>query len=140
MKYEKFEDIQVGCEASIEKVFNQEEVNMYGKISCDSNPIHYDLEYAKNTIFKKPIVHGILITSLFGGLLGSTLPGHGTIHLGLNIKFLKPIFVGEKILARLRVKSLRTEKSIIFFDCEIIKSNGDIALTGEQVVMFKEKI
>ena len=135
-----YHDLYIGMQARTEKVFNQEEVIAYSKTSGDINPIHYDPKYASKTIFKYPIVQGLLVTSLFGGLLGTTIPGPGTIHLGQNVRFSKPIFVGEKVLAEIELIAKRDDKQILTFKSLIYKENGEVAITGEEVVMFKGEI
>ena len=130
-------DITLGDTVSVKKCFSQEEVLFYAQSSCDSNPVHFDVEYAAQTMFKKPIVHGVFVASLFGGLLGSKLPGPGTIHLGQTLKFMKPVFVNETIEAQIKVISIRTDKPVITFECTCFKENREIAITGESVVLYR---
>ena len=80
--------IKKGEKVSIKKIFNEKDFFEYLKLSGDNNPIHYDKEYSQKTTFQFCIVPGILVGSLFGGLLGSQLPGCGTIHLGQTLNFL----------------------------------------------------
>jgi enoyl-CoA hydratase len=130
-------NLSVGSEVSIKKIFTQEEVLEYAKTSGDANPVHFDKEYAKMTPFGKPIVHGLLVASLFGGLLGSKLPGKGTIHLGQTLKFIKPVYVNEEVIAKIEIISIRSDKPIITFDVTCTKEDGEVAITGEAVVVYK---
>ncbi len=127
-------DIKIGDRAVIKKRFSEKEVEFYGRISNDTNPIHLDKEYAKSTFFKKRIVHGILVGSLFGGLLGSELPGTGTIHLGQSLNFKKPVYIDEEIKAVIEVINVRKDKPIVTFKTVCYKSNGEIAIEGEAIV------
>jgi 3-hydroxybutyryl-CoA dehydratase len=127
----------IGDKASIKKTFSQEEIKSYSESSMDNNPIHYDFVFASKTIFKKPIVQGMLAASLFGGLLGSVLPGKGTIHLGQELKFLLPIFVDELVIATIIISEIRKDKPIIVFNCQIFKEDGRIATEGKAIVMYK---
>lgn len=129
--------INIGDKVSFTKKFTQDEVNAYSKCSNDNNPIHYESEYVSNTIFKKPIVQGLMVAGLFGGLLGSTLPGKGTIHLGQDLKFLKPVYVNEEVKASIQVIHIRKDKPIITFSCIVEKNDKSIAIEGKAVVMFK---
>jgi 3-hydroxybutyryl-CoA dehydratase len=130
-------NIKVGDEASFKKIFSQEEVLAYSKSTMDQNPIHYDEAYSKKTCFKKPIVHGLFASSLFGGLLGSTLPGKGTIHLGQHLSFIKPVFVWEEVTALIKVVSIREDKPVITFKCILFKADSSIAIEGEAIVIYK---
>ena len=131
--------IKMGDCASIKKIFKADNVKNYANISLDTNPIHFDHEYASKTYFKKPIVHGLLVSSLFGGLLGSKLPGEGTVHMGQNLKFIKPIYIGEEVMAIIEVIKIRQDKLIITFSTKCYKENKELAIDGEAVVYYKGK-
>ena len=90
--------IQLGNTASITKIFSNEDVENFAGLSEDRNPVHLDDDFAKSSIFKQRIVHGMLTASLFSGLLGEKLPGKGTIYLGQNLKFSAPVPIGKKVL------------------------------------------
>lgn len=132
-------EIKVGNYVDAYKEFTQEEVVAYNNIIKDSNPIHYDEDYAGRTAFKRPIVPGLLVTSLFGGLLGSKLPGEGTILLGHKTKFIKPVFVGEKVKAKIEIINVREDKPIITFSNICYNELGEIVVEGESVVFYKGK-
>lgn len=133
-------NIQIGDKASIKKVFNEKEILQYAKLSEDTNPIHLDTEYAKKTIFKSRIVYGMLVGSLFGGLLGSKLPGRGTIHLGQTLNFKKPVYVGEEVTAIIEVIKIRSDKPIITFRTLCLKNNNEIAIEGTAIVKVDSKL
>lgn len=128
--------IKKGEKVSIKKKFNEKDVFEYLKLSGDSNPIHQDKEYAQQTPFKFCIVPGLLVASLFGGLLGSQLPGSGSIHLGQTVNFKKPIYIDEEITALIEVIKIREDKPILTFKTVCIKNNGEIAIEGEAVVKY----
>lgn len=128
----------IGDSASTTKIFSQDEVTYYcTKLSGDDNPIHYNQEAAKANGFERCLVPGIMVTSLFGGLLGSKLPGKGTIHLGQTAKFLKPVFIDEQIRVVITIKSIREDKPILTFSTIIIKENDEIAIEGDAVVKYR---
>lgn len=131
------EKLIIGRKACITKSFRIDEVKYYAELSKDINPIHYDTNYAQNTFFKKPIVHGLLVSSLFGGLLGSKLPGRGTIHLSQKIEFKKPVFIDEEVTAIIEIIKIRKDKPIITFSANCYKENRELAITGEAVVIYK---
>ena len=72
-------------------------VEDYANVSQDKNPIHLDNEYAKNTIFKKRIVHGMLLAGLISSLIGNEFPGNGSIYLNQNLSFKKPVYLNEAV-------------------------------------------
>ena len=106
-------EFKVGDHAEASKAFTREEVSQFAEISLDKNPLHLDEEYAKNIGFDRCIVHGALVASLFSGLLGQELPGPGTIYLGQDIKFLRPVFIGERVTASVEIIHIRGDKPIL---------------------------
>jgi enoyl-CoA hydratase len=131
----------VGESARTRKLFSQEEVAYYCRhISGDSNPIHTDPAYAAKTVFKKCIVPGIMATSLFGGILGSTLPGKGTIQLGQTSKFIKPVFIGEEVEAVIEITHIREDKPVITFSTKLYNNSNELLIDGEAVVMIRAEI
>lgn len=131
------EKLVLGESYTVKKTFSSEDVVAFGLLSIDSNPIHLDAEYASKTFFKKPIVHGMLVASLFGGILGSVLPGKGTIYLGQTLKFLKPNFVGEELTAIIEIIELREDKPIYTFSTKCYNSYDELTIDGEAVIMYK---
>jgi acyl dehydratase len=129
--------LNIGDNAFIIKRFSTENVKDYLALSGDTNPIHYDKEYALTTPFRSCIVPGLLVGSLFGGLLGSKLPGNGTIHIGQTMYFKKPVFVDEVIKATIEIINIRIDKPIITFSTVCHKGDGTIAIEGEAVVKYE---
>lgn len=127
-------NIKLGQKAQIEKSFIENEVLTYTNSSGDTNPIHSDEKYASTTIFKKRIVPGLQVSSLFGGLLGSKLPGKGTIHLGQTLSFKKPVYINEKVTAIIEVVNIRLDKPIVTFKTVCYNSNNELAIEGEAIV------
>ncbi len=126
--------LKVGDKATLVKIFSEEEVRIFTRISGDDNPLHGDPDYAEKTPFGQPIVHGLLVSSLFSGLLGAHLPGHGTIYLGQTLAFKAPVFLNEEVKASVEVIAVREDKPIITLKTECVKSDGTIAVQGEAVV------
>lgn len=128
-------DFFVGQRSSIEKVFDDEEVVLFSKISKDTNPIHVDGEYAATSRFRQRIVQGPFVQSLIGGILGSSLPGQGTIYLKQTTNFLKPVYLGEKIIACVEITAIRADKPVVTLRTWVEKNDGELVLDGEAVVM-----
>lgn len=124
----------VGDKATLSKAFTESEVEQFANISFDDNPVHLNQEYAENTMFGKRIVHGLLVSSLFSGLIGGKLPGHGSVYLGQNLSFKAPVFINEKVQASVEVIKIREDKPIITLRTLCVKSDGTTAIEGEAVV------
>ena len=126
--------LKIGDSASIIKRFVEEDILIFSELSQDKNPIHLDSNFASKTNFGRKIVHGMLIASLFSGLLGEKLPGKGTIYLGQTITFIKPVFINEEVTASVEIQYIRKDKPIYTLKtiCET-KLNG-IVVDGEAIV------
>jgi acyl dehydratase len=121
--------------------FSQQEVNRFAEVTGDKNPVHSDAEYAANTMFKKPIMHGMLSASLFSKVFGTLFPGEGTIYLKQSLSFLKPMYVDTIYEAVFTVKEITFEKNRAIIETVIKeKSSGTICTSGEATVMNVEKI
>ena len=75
--------------------FTQEDVEAFAKVTGDNNPVHLDESYAAKTMFKRPIMHGMLGAAVFSKVFGTMFPGEGTIYLSQSLSFLKPMYVSE---------------------------------------------
>ena len=128
--------LNIGDKVSVSKAFSKEEVIQFADISGDHNPIHLDQEYAEASIFGQPIVHGMLVSSLFSGLIGEQLPGQGSIYLGQNLSFKAPVPIGETVTASVEVVSLREDKPIATLRTSCLDSAGKLVIEGEAVVMY----
>ncbi len=115
--------------------FSMEDVMMFSKITGDKNPIHTELEYAKNTIFKQPIVHGFFVGSIFSRIFGTEYPGLGTIYLSQAMKFLAPVFLEKFYYAKVILSDVDVIKGKANIITEIIDNNGCRILAGEAKIM-----
>ena len=124
--------IKIGDSATFSKVFNEEEVKIFSELSGDVNPIHLDSDYAKKTFFKKRIVHGFLYSSLISAVIANQLPGEGSIYLNQTLKFIKPVFLGDKVTAKVTVIDIR--KDIIELETICHTSNNNIVINGNAII------
>ena len=129
------QQLRVGDKAELRKTFVEDDVAEFAKVSGDSNPAHMDENYAKTTHFKTRIVHGMLAGSLFSALLGTDLPGVGTIYTGQTLKFTRPVHFGEEITASVTVKELNAERNRAIFECLAVNQQGEPVIVGEATVM-----
>jgi 3-hydroxybutyryl-CoA dehydratase len=105
-----FEDLHVGQSASLAKTITEADILMYSAVSMDTNPIHMDAEAAKASIFGERIAHGMLSAGLISALLGTRLPGPGTLYLRQSLRFTAPVRIGDTVKATVEVVSLSAEK------------------------------
>ncbi len=120
--------------------FTQAEVEQFAKISGDNNPLHLDAEFASKTLFKKPIIHGILGASVFSKVLGTQFPGEGTIYIKQNTEFLRPMYVDTVYEALFAVKSIDSTKHTALIETVIKnKESGKLTVKGEATVMNNEQ-
>lgn len=129
--------LEVGDKASLSKAFTEEDVVSFASLSTDTNPIHLDHDYAAATIFKEPIVHGMLVSSLFSGLIGVVLPGKGSIYLGQNITFKAPVHLGEQVTATVEIIKIREDKPIVTLKT-VCTVQDKIVIEGEAVVKIPD--
>ncbi len=130
----KISELYLGQSASLKKKFNSEELERFSDMCLDKNPIHLDEDYAKNSPFGKRIVFGYLTASLFSGLIGSELPGKGSIYLGQSLNFKKPIYLDEEVTATVTITNIRQDKPIITLETVCTNEKGEIAIDGSAVI------
>ena len=127
--------IKIGDSAFQEKVITEHDIELFGEVTNDYNPAHFDSEYAKGTIFKKRISHGMLIGSLFSKVFGMDLPGNGSIYLSQSLRFRRPVYFGDVITATVTVTEIDLEKNRVKFDC-VATNQSDVAVViGEAIIM-----
>ena len=128
------EDLAVGMRRTISKSFGGAEIEMFSELSEDRNPLHLCEETAAKSIFGGRVAHGMLSASLFSALLGERIPGHGTIYLEQNLRFVAPVKIGDTVEAEVEVAEIIPEKKRVRFSC--IARVGDRAvIKGDALVM-----
>ncbi len=128
------EDIDVGLTRMRSKAITQRDLELFGEVSGDMNPVHFDDEYANGTMFKGRIVHGMLTASLISAVIGQQLPGQGTVYLKQDLTFMAPVRPGDVVDAKVTVTDVNLRRSRVSLDCQV--SVGDtVVLKGEALVM-----
>jgi acyl dehydratase len=116
--------------------FSQADVEAFAQCTGDKNPVHLDADYAAKTMFKKPIMHGMLGASLFSKVFGTLFPGEGTIYLKQSLNFLKPMYVDVDYEAVFTVKEVVKDKNRAVIETVIKdKNSGLVCTSGEATVM-----
>jgi phosphate acetyltransferase len=144
MKYlenKTFDEINLGDEANLLKTLSKQDIALFAIMSGDVNPEHLDEDYAKSTMFHEIIAHGMWGGALISSVLGTKLPGPGTVYLEQGLKFLKPIAVGDSIKINVKVIDKQVTHSIVRLSCTCTNQRGEQVITGEATVIApKEKL
>ena len=130
------ENVAVGARASVEHAFDVQDVASFALLCGDDNPIHLDAEAARAAGFERDIVHGALVTSLISRLLGTTLPGPGTVLLGQTFRFQRPVHPGDRLRATVEVTSVRDDKPIVTLRTWV--ESDEIVIDGEATVLVRD--
>ncbi|OSQ46494.1 dehydratase [Thalassospira sp. MCCC 1A01428] len=128
------EDLEVGMEGSYAKTVTETDIILYAGVSGDSNPVHLNDEFAKTTMFEGRIAHGMLSAGFISTVLGTRLPGPGTIYLSQNLQFRAPVRIGDTVTATVKVREIIAAKKRIVLEttCTV----GDrVVISGEATVM-----
>ena len=129
------QELKVGDSASMAKTISESDVYLFAGITGDHNPAHVNEEASKQTAFGGRIVHGILSAGLISAVLAMKLPGPGTIYLGQELKFTKPVRFGDTVIATCTVSEILAEKNIIKLDTICTNQAGEVVIKGVATVM-----
>lgn len=134
------EELEVGQQASFSKTISETDVYMYAGITGDVNPAHIDETYAKETRFRTRIAHGMLSAGLISAVLGTQLPGPGSIYVSQMLEFKAPVYIGDTITAKVTVKELKKEKNRVLLKTSCYNQNGDLVTDGAALMMPRRKV
>ncbi|HYM18013.1 MAG TPA: MaoC family dehydratase [Micropepsaceae bacterium] len=127
------EDLTIGQSASYERTVSADDIQKFGEVSGDFNPLHFDDEYAKGTIFRGRIAHGMLSLSYLSTVLGTKLPGAGSIFMSATTRFKAPVRIGDTVKAVCTVREIDVAKKRVTFDC-LCKVGDIVVVEGEALV------
>ena len=128
-----YDQICLGDTAEFSKTFSEADIYLYAGISGDFNPAHVNEAYARNTYFKTRIAHGMLPAGLISAVIGTQLPGAGSIYMQQTLSFLAPVHMGDTITARVEVVE-KIDKKKVRLKTICTNQNEVIVLEGEAVV------
>lgn len=129
------DQLEVGQKASFTKTVTEADVYNFAGVTGDFNPAHMNEEYAKSTAFKTRIAHGMLSAGFISAVLGTQLPGPGTIYLNQDLRFTKPVQFGDTITATITVDELIKEKNRAILKTVCTNQDGDVVVEGVAKVM-----
>jgi len=135
-----YDEMAVGQSVELVKALTEHDIALFGYMSGDVNPAHFNREYAEGTIFKDVIAHGMWSSSLISNLLGTQLPGPGTIYLSQTLKFSRPVYIGDEITVQVKVIE-KKEKNRVVLDCKCTNQKDEVVTSGlAEVIAPAEKL
>lgn len=133
-----FEELKPGMTATMSRTYTDADLRNFSGVSGDTNPMHLNEEFAKNTIFGGTILHGMLTASLISAVVGTKLPGPGCIYMSQSLKFLAPVRVGDTAYAVVTVKELLPEKKRALLDTKCYVKDT-LVIDGEALIKVPSK-
>jgi len=130
-----FDEIAVGDRASIERTLTAADIQLFATMSGDINPQHIDAEYAASTRYHGVIAHGMWGAALISAVLGTRLPGPGTVYAGQTLKFHAPVRVGDTLTVTVTVVSRDAAKHHVVLDCACTNQDGKTVISGQATVL-----
>jgi 3-hydroxybutyryl-CoA dehydratase len=127
--------LEVGQKAVIVKTITAADIQQYSVLTGDTNPLHTDEAFAKKTRFGEPIAQGMLSASVISACIGSRLPGPGTIYLTQELRFLKPVKIGDTVIAWIEVTELQREKNRVRLRTTLHNQRGEQVIEGSALVI-----
>jgi 3-hydroxybutyryl-CoA dehydratase len=133
-----FEDLSVGQSAEMSRTVTADVIEAFADVSGDNNPVHLDAAYAAATPFGERIAHGMLSGAYISAVIGTQLPGPGTIYLSQAMRFRRPVKIGDVVTARATITALDAEKGRVTIAtvCEVA---GKAVVEGEALVMAPKR-
>lgn len=128
------DELKPGMSDGFEKAVTERDIELFGEISGDMNPVHFDEAFARQTVFRGRIAHGVLCLSYISTVLGMKLPGPGTIFMNASSRFKAPVRIGDTVATTCTVREVIPEKRRVLFDC-VCKVGDTVVVEGEALVM-----
>lgn len=131
-------NLAVGETASLTKTITEGDIRQFAELVGDVNPLHLDDTFAAKTRFGRRIAHGMWTASLVSAVLGTQLPGPGTIYLSQTIRFLAPVYVGDTVTAQVTVVETRQDKPVLTLETLCCNQDGVLLMSGQAVVLVED--
>lgn len=131
---------EIGKNAELVRTITKQDVEQFAEISGDNNPIHMNEVLTKDGFWKKPIVHGMLVGGLISNVIGTKMPGEGTIYMEQNMRFLRPVFVDDTVRVVVEITDiLKAEKGILKLETIVYNQKKECVMEGYAVVKVPMK-
>ena len=129
-----YDALEVGQTASAARTLTQQDIDLFAVVSGDINPAHMDPEYAATDFFHRIIAHGMWGGGLISAMLGTRLPGPGTIYVSQSLRFRAPVAIGDTITTTVSVREKRAGHRVVL-DCRCVNQDGTRVIEGEAEVV-----
>ncbi len=126
----EFDSIKVGDEAKLTHTITQKDVETYSRLTGDINPLHMDNNFARKTQFGKRVVHGMLVASFISTMIGTIFPGEGTLYLGQDLKFKKPVYINDIIQVNVKVMQKVESSKMLALQTTVSNQRSEVVITG----------
>lgn len=130
-----FAELKIGDSAELIRTLRPEDIELFAVMSGDVNPAHVDADFAKSDMFHKVIAHGMWGGALISAVLGTELPGPGTIYLNQNLNFRHAVGLGDTVTVRVTVVDMKSEHNHVTLDCLCVNQSGETVILGKALVM-----
>ena len=130
-----FDELEIGESAELRRTLRTQDIELFAVMSGDVNPAHVDPEYAHSDMFHKVIAHGMWGGALISAVLGTELPGPGTIYLSQNLSFRNAVGLGDTITVRVSVAEKSMAHHHVTFDCLCTNQKGETVIEGQALVI-----
>jgi 3-hydroxybutyryl-CoA dehydratase len=132
------EDLKEGMTAAFGKTITDADIGIFAGVSGDTNPVHLNDDFAKTTMFKTRIAHGMLGAGFISAVFGTKMPGPGCIYVSQNLRFKAPVRVGDTMIARVTVKKILAQKKFVEFDTVCTVGDKNV-IEGEATLMVPSR-
>lgn len=133
------DQLSIGQRATFSKTISESDVYLFAGVTGDVNPAHINESYASETHFKTRIAHGMLSAGLISAVLGTQLPGPGSIYLSQTLQFIAPVHIGDTITATATVKELLPQKNRAVVETVCTNQDGIVVVQGEATLLPPKK-
>jgi acyl dehydratase len=129
-----YDNLEVGQKASYSSSVEERDVQLFAALSGDRNPVHLDAAYAAGTLFKERIAHGMFSGALISAAIACEMPGPGTIYLGQQMRFTRPVKLGDRLTVELEVLE-KLPKGRVRIATRVFNQNAEQVVDGEAEVL-----
>ncbi len=133
-----FEDLKVGMSSVFGKTITEADILMFAGVSGDTNPVHLNEDFAKPTMFKTRIAHGMLSAGFISTVIGTKLPGPGCIYVTQNLRFKAPVKIGDTVIAKVEITELVPEKKRVALRT-VCTVGETVVIDGDATVMVPSR-